>query len=245
MNTTLLAAVVAATAAIIGAVLTFWNGTRVARLNAALSREDKVADRNQEAERILSRFREPLLRASYDLQSRLYNIAAQDLLTAYLARGTPDEAAYVVNNTLFLVAQFFAWNEIIRRDIQFLDLGDQQRTRYLATLQDSQVHTWLTDRYGRQLRVFAGDQRAIGERLICTTARGFDCIGYAEFLDILATQPGRIPQLQTLQADLLGLSTAQSARTDRIVSLQHGLIDLLAFLDPEFIRYPRERRSKL
>jgi len=123
MNVTLIAAIIAASAAVIGAGLTFWNGTRVARLNATLQREDKLADRKLEAERVLSRFREPLLRAAYDLQSRLYNIAAQDLLTAYLRFGEPEEAAYVINNTLYLTAQFFAWNEIIRRDIQFLDLG--------------------------------------------------------------------------------------------------------------------------
>ena len=107
------------------------------------------------------------------------------------------------------------------------------------------MHTWLTDDYGRQLRVFAGDQRAIGERLICTTPKGFDCMGYAEFLDVLATQPARIPQLQILQKDIVALSAADNHRTDRIVALQHGLIDLLVFLDPEFVRYPRKWRSKL
>jgi hypothetical protein len=245
MNMTIVAAIIAASASIVAAVLTIWNSSRVTRLTSSFQREEKVADRKFEAERILSRFREPLLRAAYDLQSRLYNIAAQDLLEVYLVNGTSEEIDYVINNTLFLIAQFFAWNEIVRREVQFLDLGDQDRTRQLATLQDLQVHTWLTDKYGRQLRVFAGDQRAIGERLICITPKGFDCIGYAEFLDILATQPGRIPQLQSLKRDLVSISTESTPRTNRILALQHGLIDLLTFLDPAFTRYPREYRSKL
>jgi hypothetical protein len=30
-----------------------------------------------------------------------------------------------------------------------------------------------------------------------------------------------------------------------MVGLQNALIDLLAFLDPQFIRFPQERRSKV
>lgn len=236
---------IAAITAIITAVLTIWNGRRLARMNATLLHEEKVADRKIESERILSKFREPLLGASFDLQSRLYNIANQNLLTAYLIHGTAEEQAYVVNNTLFLIAQFFAWNEIIRRDIQFLDLGNQDHTRQLASLQDFLVHVWRTDEYGRELRIFAGDQRAIGGRLIYTSARGSDCIGYAEFLDIVASDPNKIPQLKRLTTDIHKIARAESARTDRILSVQHGLIDLLAFLDPDFIRYPRDHRGKL
>lgn len=245
MNATLIASLVAAVAAIVGGLLTVWNGTRIARLNARLAREDKASERLNEAERILARFREPLLRAAYDLQSRLFNIARQSLLHVYLVRGSADEAAYVVNNTLFVIAQFFAWNEIIRREVQFLDLGDQQRTRALAALQDHLTHEWLTDAYGPLLRVFAGDQRAIGERLVITTARGLDCMGYADFVELIASAPERIPQLRQLRNDLETLSIAATQAPLRLVTVHHGLIDLIDFLDPDFIRFSSDRRTKL
>lgn len=31
----------------------------------------------------------------------------------------------------------------------------------------------------------------------------------------------------------------------RLSALQHGLIDMLDFLDPDFIRFPKERRGKV
>ena len=47
-------------------------------------------------------------------------------------------------------------------------------------------------RYGRLMRVLSGDQRAVGERLICTAPNGRDCIGYAEFCDLLVKEPERV-----------------------------------------------------
>jgi hypothetical protein len=245
MSATLIASLVAAAAAVTGGLLTFWNGSRIARLNARLAREDRASELQTEAERVLARFREPLLRAAYDLQSRLYNIARQSLLRAYLVRGRPDEAAYVVNNTLFVIAQFFAWNEIIRREVQFLDLGDQERTRALAALQDRLTHEWLTDAYGPLLRVFAGDQRAIGERLVITTARGLDCMGYADFVELITSTPERIPQLHQMRADLKELSVSEDQAPFRLVSIHRGLIDLIDFLDPSFVRFSPDLRTKL
>ncbi len=193
----------------------------------------------------MTRFREPLVRAAYDLQSRLYNISAQGLLDVYLVHGTDEEREYVVNNTLFLVAQYFGWNEIIRREVQFLDLGDQAQTRHLSELHDTITHLWLTDGYGSKFRVFAGDQRAIGERMIRETQRGLECVGYADFMDTVQQQPNRIPYLSPLGKDLFELADAPSSQHPRLVALQNALVDLLGFLDPDYLRYPRERRLKL
>jgi hypothetical protein len=244
-SATIIASIVAAIAALIGAILAFWSASRVARLTARLQSEEKARDRKAEAQRIVSRVREPLVRAAYDLQSRLYNIARKNFLRRYLASGRPREAAYARKNTLFLVAQFFAWNEIIRREVQFLDLGNEEQTRTLANLDDSIVHTWLTDTYDAPLRVFAGDQRAIGERLVCTTARGLDCMGYAEFLDLLDMHPERIPQLAQLENDLDALAQTESQETERLVAIQCQLIDLIDFLDANHLRYPQDRRRRL
>src|ERR1700761_1186413 len=83
---------------------------------ARTRREQEVAEKNraEEAGRIVARYRDPLLRSAYDLQSRIYNIYRP----GGGFRGGRDPE-YFRLNTLFLFAEFLAWLEIIRRDIQF------------------------------------------------------------------------------------------------------------------------------
>src|SRR4051812_1080099 len=90
-------------------------GTRVTQ---RFARHDEKADTVQE---LLGRYRDPLLSAAYDLQSRFYNIARRDFLGVYYQRGDLD-ALSAENTTLWIVGQYFGWVEILRREVQFLDL---------------------------------------------------------------------------------------------------------------------------
>lgn len=245
MSPEVIAALVAAGAAVFAALLALWGQLRVLRLTASQEKEKRREDKRDEVERVMSRYREPLVRAAYDLQSRLYNIAAHDFLGAYWANGTKEERAYAINNTLFLISQFFCWNEILRHDVQFLDLGGQEPTRRLAELQDDITSLWGTDRHGRELRIFAGDQRAIGERMMRRGSSGLECLGYADFADTVRQQPARIPHLDLLRQDIEALAQSPDPRNPRLVRLQNALIDLLDHLDPGFQRFPKERRTKL
>jgi hypothetical protein len=204
----------------------------------------KLAEsRRFEKEKTVAQFREPLARAAYDLQSRIYNILRQGLITGYYANGDERERVYVVENTVFLIAQYFAWTEIIRQHIQYLDLGEDQITRRMAHLQDDIHSLFLTDQWPRLFRVFAGEQRAIGEKLIRQASHGPECIGYGTFLEAdFAKVTGLINYLRN---DVRELHRDISAATPRLIAVQNALIDLLAFLDPEFLRFPRSRRSKL
>ena len=131
----------------------------------------------------VSKFREPLARAAYELQSRLFNILKQQLVHVYLVRGDKREKEYVVQNTVFVIAQYFSWTELVKREIQFVDLDEEHRTRKLQELQDRIGSLWSTDQYPRTLRIFAGEQRAIGETLIVTGSRLPECMGYGAFLN--------------------------------------------------------------
>jgi hypothetical protein len=48
---------------------------------------------------------------------------------------------------------------------------------------------WQTDKYKPLLRVFGGEQHAIGERMIWEGPRGPQCLGFASFLDYLNRSP--------------------------------------------------------
>jgi len=131
---------------------------KLERLKAVLQleRDDRVAQ--LEARKTVSKFRDPLMHASYDLQSRLFNILRQDFLTRYYAQGSMREKEYAVENTVFLLAQFLGWTEAIREEIQFLPLdSDHQMTR-LRQLQDG-IYTQLqTDRMGQDSASLPGNR---------------------------------------------------------------------------------------
>ena len=78
----------------------------MARLSADLQaeRDERLAQR--EAEKIVSKFRDPLLHAAYDLQSRIFNILRKAFLKTYYANGSDRDKEYAVENTVLLVAQF-------------------------------------------------------------------------------------------------------------------------------------------
>jgi len=90
-----------------------------------LTRSREAATKADEAERLVAKYRDPLLRSAYDLQSRIYNIYRPG---GHGFTGSTDPN-YFRLNTLFLIAEYLSWLEIIRREMQFLDLGAVQATK--------------------------------------------------------------------------------------------------------------------
>jgi hypothetical protein len=243
VTTELVVGLISAGVAVTATVVTVWGQTRTARLEAKLARLQAAEERVVEQERTAARYLEPLIRAAYDLQSRFYNILEQGLLEAYFDGGDERERAYVIESTSYVIAQYFAWTEIVRRAMQYVDLAQDERTRGLTLLQDAIYSLFQSDRFERPLRIFSGEQRAIGERMIKEGLRGLEGIGYAEYLDLIKLRPD--PIFEALRSEIRGLSQDMAKARPRLVAIQHALIDLLAFLDPYFIRSPAERRSKV
>ena len=243
MSSELLIALISGVVALIAAALAIWGQLRSTQLGAKLQALGLAEEARLKTEEAMAGYREPLARAAFELQSRLYNILEKHLFMNHFDKGNERERTYVIDNTAFLVAQYLAWTEIIRRDIQYIDLGQDGQTRDLAHLQEKIHVLFLTDRFERTFRIFAGEQRAIGERMIRDATKGPECIGYAAFLTKLAQAPD--PLLDYVREDARQLSTMLQTARPRLVALQNALIDLLAFLDPDFIRFPKERRAKV
>jgi hypothetical protein len=141
-----------------------------------------------------------------------------------------------------LVGQYLCWTELVRREIQLIDLGESSKTRELLRLQDTNYSLWGTDQQPPSFRIFAGEQRAIGEALIQVSVRGPECMGYGAFLTTF--EKGGNPLIDSVRADVMSLDKGLSQATERLKNLQHALIDLLKMLDPEYLRFPENRRSK-
>jgi hypothetical protein len=155
----------------------------LARLNSTLQSERDSAIAQREGAKVIAKFRDPLMHAAYDLQSRIFNILRKEFLQEYYSNGSPREQDYAVENTIFLLAQFLGWSEIIRREIQFLALGDDGQTKELRAIQD-RIHRQLrTDRLKSGFRLFAGEQRAVGELMIDSRNGVPRCLGFAAFLN--------------------------------------------------------------
>jgi hypothetical protein len=216
---------------------------KLARLNADLESESDERKARREAQKVVSKFRDPLMHAAYDLQSRIFNILKLGFLSRYYTRGSAREKEYAVENTLFLLAQFLGWTEATREEIQFLDLDADDQTRELRRLQDG-IYTQLqTDSLGEEFRLFAGEQRAVGELMLDRTSSVCRCIGFAAFMG--GRNPAIDHWLNPLRDDVKRMAVHLEPFEKRLVSIQHSLIDLLQFLDPEFVRFPRATRAKV
>ncbi len=217
------------------------NNVALEEIKSELRRGARNEDRSIEYEQIMKRYQGPLLHAVYDLQSRLYNIIVQGLINTYYVHGNESEKEYVVNNTVFVIAQYFAWTEIIRSEIQFIDFLDSDDTKKLSELRDNIYGLWQTDGFHGLFRVWAGEQRAIGELMIVEKNNQQTCLGYAAFLNKLKSN--NEPLFEKLQSNVVSLSRSGSESFHRLRGIQHALIDILDYLDPEYIRFPEERRD--
>lgn len=226
----LVTALIAAGAAIATTVFTNIISARVA--TRALKREQAET---------LERYRKPLMRAAQDVQSRLYNILCKDFLAAYLGGTDDEDQQYAAESTLFVIAQFFAWNEIMRRDVQFADL-ETEKTGPLSAKLNQVTRAWASDEHGRMFQIFSAQQRAIGERMIRVTGVRSDCMGYADFCDEVSA--GRIPHLMKIRKELWLALADLEPRRHRLRKIQHALIDLLNILDPACTRLPAGDRFR-
>ncbi|MDY4373155.1 lysogenic protein [Pectobacterium carotovorum] len=204
----------------------------------------KIQEKNKSEKELQNhKYREPLARAAADLQSRIYNILKQDFFYCYYIQGNDRQRNYAVNNTSFLFFQFFAWTEAVRREIQFISFDDDNKTGKLSKLQNSIYSIMQADKYKPALMVFAGEQRALGEIMLKSQDGRAMCIGYGEYLT--SEFKNSDPLVLALTDDVVSLAEGLQDANERLKKLQHALIDLLTFLDPECIRFPKQERSKI
>lgn len=225
------------------AFVSSWQISANSRAIELLKIENAKAQTAVQRQREMSKFSEPLARSAYDLQSRIYNILEQGFVDVYLTNGDERRKTYAINNTAFLIAQYFCYVELARQEIRFIDLGENNKTRELQALQDSISARWLTDAEPPVFMIFSGEQRAIGEALIKQIPQGQDCMGYGEFLKKFPS--GAEPLIDYLRADVNSLANDVASATARLKKIQNSLIDLLNLLDPDFLRFPEARRSKI
>ncbi len=243
----LIVAAISALLSLAAGVLGARANSRAKQLDFELARRKKREDAADVAQRILHRYRDPLLDAALTLQSRSFNIVANGYLATFLHCGDPEEEAYARRYTVFAVAEYMTWVEIVRRELRFLDVGDEGSNReLLARLTKTQV-TLQSDKIRGPFRVFRGRQRAIAELMMVPTGATEgpqkECIGYAAFCDRLDDDSDFASWFNRLLDDVDLLVTRDN--DDRVVQLQNDLVDLIDHLDPKALRIPPDFRNRL
>lgn len=218
------------------------NSNKLEEIKKGILIEIKNEERAYKLEIKMNNYKSPLLHAINDLQSRLYNILFLQLCKHYGQNENPMHNNYVVNNTAFLYAQYFAWVEIIRNEIQFIELKDSNSVRSLSDQLDSIYSAFLTDKFDDELFIWAGEQRGIGELLIKENKSGLTCMGYASFLEVFKNTNNIL--LTSLKIKTEKIVADPIAARERLISLQHALIDVMRFLDPDYNRFPENKRQK-
>lgn len=246
MSTAIVVALISGGVSLAAATISLLNARSVARLNDELEERRRARTKEEQAAELRARYRDPLLSAAFDLQSRLFNIVAKEFLVHYC--GDEDESSrnYAVENTLYVLAEYLGWVEIVRREIRFLDLGDELANRQWVTAIERVRDTLARDDIDPVLRVFRGDQRAIGEVMTVADedAQQHECRGYASFA-VERQRPEFARWFDRLEADLDLLAREPEQHIERPVLLQNALIDALDVLDPECARFATERRTRL
>jgi hypothetical protein len=220
MNTALIIALIALVGSIVSSAITVIGAP--------------VLQARHDARKALDRYREPLLAAAYELQARLYNILQLRFVEKFINDESAGKRSSAINSTSYVFAQFFGWREIIRRDVQYLRFSRDAQTREIGGLLRDIDELFLADQYGPQFMIWRVEQRGLGERMIVSADGRLTCLGYASFIDQRASMT---EWLQPLENDFEHL---QDGGQERLVDLQHLLLDLVKQLDDRQKRYPFE-----
>lgn len=167
---------------IVIAVIAFVGTLLTAGVTAWFTYFSDERKRRREAEAFIARYRDPLLLACQDLQSRLYNIT-DHRITAYF-REDGDRKDSLLLYTAFVVGQFFSWTYILRRKTQFLRFRTDKANRKLTNALAKITFEFGTDKYpeeGAPFILWRGQQMALGEAMTDKDGDELFCIGYAAF----------------------------------------------------------------
>jgi hypothetical protein len=234
-------------------VLTVLISTFGALVSVAISRRAARVERLYAAEELATRFREPLLHAAFNLETRIYNIVELDFFGRFLGTdNTESEKEYAVLYTMYVFGQYFCWEEILRRESQFIDPRSDQRSRAVLVGLEA-VRDTFADSIGIQercFRTFRGEQRAIGELMLVKAeapkpgAPRWECLGYASFVHSLEDEQ-LARWFRGLRADIEEIRSDVVKHDGRLRLVQRRLMDIIDILEPNARRVPAQLRKRL
>ena len=193
------------------------------------AREEREEKRRSDAKVVLDKYREPLLAVATDLGRRIHHIRHQEFYKYAASASGHDRQAKLT--TLFRLAQYFGWCEILRTEVQVLHYEHEADTSLVAKLIGDITWAFSTDVVddGSRGSLWPEEQRGVGEMMVARNeGSSSTCHGYAHFSD--EYQKCFAPWMDTF-ADFVLVKEATDSHRLRLV--QWGLLGLVKQLDEE------------
>jgi hypothetical protein len=184
------------------------------------------------------RYREPLLRAASALRTRLGNVDVKQVKE--FRDGSDRFRDYALHETLYRMGRYLAVVEIVLDEVHFLDLGGRRHKRELIERLVA-VRWAINDRSLGSFLVLGGEQEAIGELFVDTTATTDGpprCISYPVFRERMDSDPNFARWLKPLRDDLTALLKGRQEPPARLAAVITALDELIHFLDRRKIWKP-------
>lgn len=210
--------------------------------------------RLDETEVLIAKYRDPLVFAALDLQSRLYSIVIGGYPLSWRGDADDRKEKNLYRYTTFLVGRYLSWTYIFRRQAQFLHMRTHKDSKLTKTMDLIEfTFSYTMEERGSPFCLWRGEQMAIGELMTRKEEDGEQfCLGYAEFHSKLDnTNDDFKSWFDSLEADIDKLADAWMASRQlpdlpdqRLRQLQHLLIDLITILDPHKLQSTRRNKCK-
>jgi hypothetical protein len=195
------------------------------------AKEEREEKRRSDAKVVLDKYRGPLLKAAWDLGHRINNNRKYGF-PLYMAPGSGHDQQ-VKLTTLFRIAQYFGWCEILRTEAQLLRFEREADTQLVATLIGDVHWAFATDKVDdrRNGMLWAEEQRAIGELMVVQVdGMPSTCYGYARF--VREYEERFSPWMDRIAKFLRG---EEAKGSHRLRLVQWGLLGIVKQLDEEHI----------
>jgi hypothetical protein len=206
---------------------------------------EKRQERRLAAREKLDKYRAPLLAAVDDLGRCIDNIRNDNFL-AYL--DTDDRRNTALHSTLFRLAQYFGWVEIIHGYSDRLRFESDEATRAVTGILGDIGRILATDEFDRtseddfttsQLMLWRDEQRAVGE-LMRQDGDEPRCISFDSFVD--GYDKSFAKWFATFARDIESASASDSAR---LAQLHLVLINLVRELDVDKVLVQVDQTGEL
>ncbi|KUI59274.1 hypothetical protein VP1G_06515 [Cytospora mali] len=243
------------TVSIIVAVISLVGSVAATAITVWFNWMTDIRKRRSETSKLVAKYHDPLLRAAQELQSRLYNMTAEEGWTIFDYALTEQQLQEnVIAYTCFLIGQFCAWVHILQREGQFMQFSSDTGHGDFVNALDA-IHEAFSDYkwplFDTPFCLWRNQQLGIGEVMTMREEGGqLLCIPYAEFSKKLSGEDADMRWFRTLQYDIAELARAHQdrkagegveIRDSRLRVLQHLLVKLVLLLDPLKLRSDRNR----
>jgi len=243
LKSEVIVALIAGLVAVIGALITILGQVRITKLAHGLTRMRQLESEDANISKITAMYNDPLLSSALDLQRRLFSISEHGFLRQKFQDRQVDKE-HAIRSTLYRIAEYLGWCEILRSEIQFVGWGKKERNRILRQKLEGVTQAFIHGGHNIPLYIPRTVQRAIGEIMITIRqypdAERSQCIGYAQFIKQLKNPEFAI-WFENLNNDIEKIATKDDSDKSRLMSLQKTVMSLIEFLDPDGIRWPKEQ----